>query len=200
MGCSSCPPSAAGEINSSLPYAICTCRQRSWGSRWQFAGAGFLLPKRLLVLLPVVLTVLAGADSYRFAAKWMPFDEKRFVYPTLPVITKTQALIAGEHGRVFGTSATKQVPLSVFRLSKGYDAVISGSGTVDLYCGGVPECRGRPERSVVRFDRVGNMLRMCCSYSVSGITCIKKLTGDFPWAYPFWEFPQYNRVWEDGAF
>ena len=52
------------EINSSLPYAICTA-DALMGITLAVAGAGFLLPKRLLVLLPVVLIVLAGADSYR---------------------------------------------------------------------------------------------------------------------------------------
>lgn len=163
------------------------------------AGAGFLLPKRLLVLLPVVLIVLAGADSYRFAAKWMPFDEKAFVYPTLPVITKTQALIAGEHGRVFGNIGNEAGSAFGIPLIEGYDAVYQEryGRFITAVSTGVP---GTPERSVVRFDKSGKYAEDVLQLLGVRYYMHKKSDGRFPWAYPFWEFPQYNRVWEDEHF
>lgn len=163
------------------------------------AGAGFLLPKRLLALLPFVLIVLAGADSYRFAAKWMPFDPKEYVYPELPVISKLKELTARDYSRVFGNIGNEVGSRFGIQLIEGYDAVYQqryGTFIASANDGAVHS----PERSVATFPKRGKYSEEVLELLGAKYYMHKKSDGRFSWAYPFWEMPQYRRIWEDEHF
>lgn len=162
-------------------------------------AAGFLLPKRFLVLLPFVLIFLAGTDSYRFAAKWMPFDPKEYIYPVLPVITELQRLTGRDNSRVFGNIGNEAGSAFGIQLIEGYDAVYQHR--YGRFMSAATEGKLRDVgRSVVVFDKHGLYSEKILQLLGVRYYAHKKSDGRFPWAYPFWELPQYNRVWEDEHF
>lgn len=163
------------------------------------AAAGFLLPRRFLVLLPFILIFLVGIDSYRFAAKWMPFDPKEYVYPVLPVITELQRLTGTDNSRVFGNIGNEAGSSYGIALIEGYDAVYQHR--YGRFMSAATEGKLRAvDRSVVVFDKHGLYSEKILQLLGVRYYAHKKSDGRFPWAYPFWELPQYNRVWEDEHF
>lgn len=163
------------------------------------AGAGFILPKKYIVVLPYLLILFTAVDVYRFAAKWMPFDPKEYVYPELPVISKLKELTEEDHSRVFGNIGNEVGSAFGLSLLEGYDAVYQqryGTFIASVNDGVIHV----PERSVVTFPKRGK-------YSLDVLAMLgvkyymhKKSDGRFVWAYPFWEYPQYRLVWEDDNF
>lgn len=160
---------------------------------------GLFLPKRMIVLLPIVLIAFTSIDMYRFVSKWMPFDQAAYVYPVLPVISKLQSLTASDYSRVFGNVGNELGSAFGLQLIEGYDAVypyrygrfISSVGT------GIERS---VDRSVVIFEKRGQYSEDMLQFLGVKYYAHKKSDGRLPWAYPFWDFPQYNRVWEDDNF
>lgn len=162
-------------------------------------GLGYVLHTRFRHALPYLLIVLAATDALRFAVKWMPFDPKEYVYPRLTVIEKTIRLTAENHAHVFGNIGNEVGSAFGIQLLEGYDAVYQEryGRFISAITTGI---QGSGERSVVKFDKRGvyseEVLRLLgVRYYVH-----KKSDGRFPWAYPFWEFPDYRSVWEDDHF
>jgi len=178
--------------NSYLPTFI-------FGLTLGFAGLGFVLHKRLKVILPFILVVMAAFEMYRFAAKWMPFDAARYMYPELAVITKLQSLVAKDQARVFGNIGNEVGSAFGIPLIEGYDAVyqyrygkfISAAATGAI---------GQVQRSVVMLDKHGAYSQDTLDLLGTRYYVHKKSDGRFPWAYPFWELPQYQLIWEDDNF
>lgn len=162
-------------------------------------AAGFFVPKRLLVILPFILIAVTSVDVYRFAAKWMPFDPASYVYPQLPVITKLQSLIAENHGRVFGNIGNEMGSAFGIPLIEGYDAVYQYRYGKFMSAASNGVIRNA-ERSVVVFDKHGVYSEQWLQLLGVRYYAHKKSDGRLPWAYPFWEMPQYNRIWEDEHF
>lgn len=162
-------------------------------------GAGFFLPKRFLMVLPFVLIVLAGADSYRFAAKWMPFDPAAYVYPQLPVVTQLRSLTASDCGRVFGNIGNEVGSAFGIPLIEGYDAVYQHRYGKFMSAATSGQAR-TVDRSVVVFDKRGIFSEDILELLGAKYYMHKKSDGRFPWAYPFWDFPQYRLIWEDEHF
>lgn len=162
-------------------------------------GAGFLLPKRFLMVLPLVLITLTGADMYRFAAKWMPFDPAAYVYPQLPVVTQLRSLTALDYGRVFGNIGNEVGSAFGIPLIEGYDAVYQHryGRFMSAVTGGQPRT---VDRSVVVFNKHGTYSEDVLQLLGVRYYAHKKSDGRFPWAYPFWELPQYRMLWEDEHF
>ncbi len=160
---------------------------------------GFFVPKRLLVLLPFVLIAMTSVDVYRFASKWMPFDPSSYVYPQLPVITKLQSLTASDNSRVFGNIGNEAGSAFGLSLIEGYDAVYQYRYGKFISAASFGKTRD-VDRSVVVFDKHGDYSERWLQLLGVRYYAHKKSDGRFPWAYPFWELPQYNRIWEDEHF
>ena len=163
------------------------------------SAAGFFVPKRFIIILPFILIGLTSVDVYRFAAKWMPFDPMSYVYPELPVITKLQSLTKPDSSRVFGNIGNEVGSAFGIPLIEGYDAVYQHRyGT---FMSAASHGIERPaERSVVVFDKHGEYSEKWLELLGVRYYAHKKSDGRLPWAYPFWEMPQYNRIWEDEHF
>lgn len=160
---------------------------------------GFWLPKRLRLIPVVILLVLTAFDTYRFAAKWMPFDPGEYVYPELPVISKLKELIEKDHSRVFGNIGNEVGSRFGIQLVDGYDALYQYryGKFISSISTGTPH---PVDRSVVTFDKHGKYSEDVLELLGVKYYMHKKSDGRFVWAYPFWEYPQYRLAWEDDNF
>lgn len=163
------------------------------------AGIGFFFPKKYIVILPYVFIIVTGLDMYRFAAKWMPFDPGEYVYPELPVISKLKELTEKDHSRVFGNIGNEVGSRFGIQLVDGYDALYQYryGKFISSISTGTPH---PVDRSVVTFDKHGKYSEDVLELLGVKYYMHKKSDGRFPWAYPFWEYPQYRLVWEDDNF
>lgn len=170
-----------------------------WGVIIGVMVLGSVISKRYRMVLCYALVMVAIVDSYRFASKWMPFDPMSFVYPQIPVITKLQSLVEDGRFRVFGNIGNEVGSAFGIPLIEGYDAVyqqrygelISAAGS-----GKITEVG----RSVVNMEKHGTYTESILQLLGVRYYAHKKSDGRLPWAYPFWEYPQYNRIWEDEHF
>lgn len=160
---------------------------------------GLFIPRRMLVLLTASLLILTSFDMVRFAAKWMPFDPKEYVYPQLPVISKLQDLTRDDHSRVFGNVGNELGSAFGLQLIEGYDAVYQHryGRLISSVSHGTER---NVDRSVVIFDKRGQYAEFMLQLLGVKYYVHKKSDGRLPWAYPFWEFPHYDRIWEDDNF
>lgn len=80
-----------------------------------------VLNKKLLILLPVFFLILTSFDMLRFTSKWMPFDSKENVYPSLPITDFLRSIPS--HERTIG--ALGQGAYTTYNLLgvDGYDPI-----------------------------------------------------------------------------
>lgn len=163
------------------------------------SALGIVVNKRIRTLLLLAMLLLTSADMYRFASKWMPFDPSNLVYPQLPVITKLQSLTGKTHERVFANMGNELGSSFGLQLIEGYDAVYQYRYGKLISSVTKGEIRG-VDRSVVVFDKHGMYAEDMLQLLGVRYYAHKKSDGRLPWAYPFWEYPQYDRIWEDDNF
>lgn len=161
--------------------------------------AGSVIPKRFRTVLCYMLLVVAVFDSYRFASKWMPFDPVNLVYPQIPFIAKLQSLVDGGRFRVFGNIGNEVGSAFGIPLIEGYDAVYQQRYGELISAAGNGKIMGAG-RSVVSMEKHGTYTEFILQLLGVRYYAHKKSDGRLPWAYPFWEYPQYNRIWEDEHF
>jgi uncharacterized membrane protein YfhO len=147
------------------------------------AAVAFMLRKKFILYILIALSVF---DIFRFAAKWMPFEPRQYVYPA----TKSLNYLASHTGndRVFGNIGAGEVG-DFFRipLIEGYDAVyqarygefINAVSKGFIFPGG---------RSVVQFDK--NSLYKTEALQLLGIKYIyhRFSDGRNVWVFPYWEY------------
>lgn len=161
--------------------------------------SGIMFSGKVVRLLPLVFVLITGVDMYRFTAKWMPFDPQSLVYPEVPAITQLRRLTGQRYTRAFGNIGNEVGSAFGIPLIEGYDAVYSYR--YGKLIGSVSEGILRPvDRSVVVFDKHGKYSQDMLNLLGVRYYFHKKSDGRLPWAYPFWEYPAYNRVWEDEHF
>lgn len=160
---------------------------------------GFVRRGKYALICIALLLAAAGFDTVRFAVKWMPFDPAVYVYPPKPVLTKIRQLTAGNYARVIGNIGNEVGSYFGIQLLEGYDAVYQSryGRFVSAISTGVPAL---PQRSVVSFDKHGLYSERILELLGVRYYLHKKSDARFPWAYPFWEYPQYRLVWEDDNF
>ncbi len=149
--------------------------------------------------LILVLIVLAVAfDVFRFARKWMPFTERKYLYPSLPVLeylTKNTG-----HDRVFGYYSMAIQNYYGIQGFDGYDPLyIQRYGELLISAGdgkiGVPSTRG------VGLERRGKYT-MSLLNLMGGKYILHAIPDNhFSWAFPFWDYPkQFKLLYEDDKY
>lgn len=161
--------------------------------------AGIYIPKKF-VLIPVVLLILSCSfDSLRFAAKWMPFEPREYMYPHMPVIEKVAALSDIETARVIGNFGNEFSGMYGILGVEGYDAVYKkryGELVSSLGNGKI----GELSRSVVLMDKHGLYTEKFIQLMGVKYYMHKVSDGRFSWAYPFWKYPNFNVIWKDSTY
>ncbi len=160
---------------------------------------GFFTPKRLRPFLLFILILVTAFDMYRYAAKWMPFDPKEYVYPEAPVLSFLTATVKPTYARIAGNLGNEVTSAFGIPNLEGYDAVFqkrygqfisaATNGTI-----------GNLEHSVVTLNKHG-----VYAEDINRLLGVRYLVhklsdGRFPWAYPFWNFPSYRSIWKDNTY
>lgn len=178
--------------NSVLPSVfLCAGMFMTW--------VGFLRKRHVRTIATIALVTLVAFDLFRFASKWIPFDPREFVYPELPVVRKLVELTSPAHERIFGNVGNEGASPFGLQLIEGYDAVYQNryGRFISAVADGTIGATGR---SVVQFPKNGVYAQNALDLLGVRFYMHKKSDGRLPWAYPFWEYPQYERRWEDENF
>lgn len=142
----------------------------------------------------VVLILLTSFDLLRFAVKWMPFEERKYVYPDVPSLRYLETY-AGEN-RVFGNIGNEVGNMFHLQLVEGYDALYQKryGEFIDFVSRGTVS---PPERSVVRFDKHG--VYTTEALQLLGIRYIyhRFSDGRVSWVFPYWQYPAMRQVYSD---
>jgi hypothetical protein len=158
------------------------------------------LRRNLLRITYYVLLITISFDLLRFATKWMPFDEREFVYPKARSLEYLQQN-AGNY-RVFGNFGNEaQAPFGLYGI-EGYDPLyIKRYGELAVAASSAADGRiQKPTRSVVLFDK--NSIYSRKLLDLLGVRYILHSKGDGKesWAFPFWRYPEsfvQTPVWSD---
>ena len=168
---------------------------------FSIASISFLYAKKLR-LMPfffiIVTLILISFDSLRFAIKWMPFDERQFVFPDLPVIHAMQREVGS--GRVFGNLSAQVTTYYDIPGIEGYDPLyIERYG--QFLRSSEDGLSKSAERSVVKISRHGKYLDRVLD--LLGVSLIFHPIADTnqSWAYPVWSNPtRFEEVYKDDFF
>ncbi len=144
-----------------------------------------------------LLIGITAIDMLRFAAKWMPFDPREYMYPDMPVVAFLQQSVG--ISRVFGNFGNELA--TTFRIPsvEGYDALYPrryGEFVSALADGKIRDIA----RSVVVIDKAGKYTED--ALRLLGVRYLVHRTSDGRniWAYPFWKYPDYQSVYKDAYF
>lgn len=134
-----------------------------------------------------ILLVLSLFDLHRFASKWMPFEDKKFMYPSVSSLEFLQKN-AGEN-RVFGNIGNEVATTFGLQLIEGYDAMYQ-KRYGELIQASSKEKPTTPERSVVQFDKHG--IHRDTILKLLGVRYIYHRKSDMRaiWAFPYWEYEE----------
>lgn len=154
--------------------------------------------KKLLSMLVFSTILLIGFDSYRFASKWIPFEEKSLVFADVKVIPQLQKSLGDE--RYFGNLGAQVASFYKLASLDGYDPLYIqkyGEFVRSSNDGEFSEA----ERSVVRVPRTGvNTDKLL---DVAGVKVVfhPKADTNQSWAYPVWEkSSRLLKFYEDDRF
>lgn len=156
-------------------------------------GSGFFkrVPRGIVMM---IIIALAALDLLRFASKWMPFDEREFVYPPMPVISYLTEHVG--NARVFGNFGNELAGVFKIQSIEGYDALYQAR--YGQFIGGASNgLVGPAGRSVVLLGKRGRYAEEALQLLGVKFILQRKSDGRNVWAYPFWEFPHYRLIYQD---
>lgn len=155
--------------------------------RWQWAR-----------ILPFVVCLIVGIDMYRFAAKWMPFDPRGFVYPEEKSLSFLKEHIGND--RVFGNIGNEVATMFRLPVIEGYDAMYQARYGEFINAVSHGEIT-RGGRSVVQLDKHGDYTKE--AIELLGVRYIYHRVSDGRqiWAFPFWEYgDDMKQVYNDEVY
>lgn len=145
----------------------------------------FFKKKKIFKVGILLIVILAGFDSLRFAMKWQPFEPKNLVFAETPASSFYSML--PKNTRVMMNSGAEGIMHYQLQGVEGYDAVYInryGSFISSLENGKVKDAA----RSVVQFPKQGPYATQ--SANLLGIRYIihKVTDGQNVWEFPFWRY------------
>lgn len=160
---------------------------------------GFTIKKKAsLLILICVLISMTAFDSLRFAGKWMPFDERRFVFPKLPVIEVMQKNIG--LGRVYGEFGAFIDTYYDLPSIDGYDPLYSKRYGEFIQSATSGEFVSA-QRSVVGLDKRGKYADRVLDLLGANLLYHPYSNTDKSWAYPVWDkLDKYDQIYRDDKF
>lgn len=147
---------------------------------------GFIKNKWVKYFSIAMFLAISIFDLFRFANKWMPFEEKKYLYPKIEVLFFLQKNTG--NNRVFGNFYNEAQ--SPFKLQgiEGYDPLyIERYGEFITALG--EGILGKPQRSVVKVDKNGLYTKRILDLMGVKFFFQSKGDGKNSWAFPYWLFP-----------
>lgn len=148
-------------------------------------------------LLCVVFLVFF--EMLRFSLKWMPFEERKFVYPEVGTVQEYRKLSSEK--RFYLDTHAENALMYNLPIADGYDPLYIGryGEFVKFLDSGKLE---NGDRSLVLFPKNGTYTKK--AIDILGIKYIAYRVSDgrAPWAFPYWEYPgnQLKEIFTDGKY
>lgn len=152
--------------------------------------------KKLLFLFPFVLIVLVSFDMLRFSLKWIPYEDKKLIFPKIKLSEGIKPV--APHDRMIATFGNEGSGILKISSTEGYDPLyIESYG--EFMIGAQEGKYVNPERSVVRFPRTSNNSDKLLNFLGVRYIVYKKADGRNGWTYPFWDYPvkDFKLIYED---
>lgn len=178
--------------NSFLPSALLVA-----GTGLVIAGA--YISKKYRLVCAYGLLLLTGVDLVRFSSKWMPFEPRTYLYPIMAVTDRLAKIPNLATERVIGNFGNEFSGMYHIQGIEGYDAVYKRrygeflSAVTDTHI-------QQPARSVAIFNKNGENAAKVVQLLGVKYYLHKVSDGRFPWAYPFWEQPNFDVIWRDNTY
>jgi hypothetical protein len=146
------------------------------------------LYKKIPSILVVIIFIIIGItsfDMYRYASKWMPFDEREFVYPKMNVLDYMK-INAGVN-RVFGIIGNEALSMNGLYGIEGYDPLyITRYG--EFITTATNGKLKTPTRSLVQLDKNGQFTKRILNMLGVRFYFHSKGDGRNIWVFPFWNY------------
>lgn len=156
----------------------------------------FVKNKKVFLLFPLLLIGLVSLDMLRFSLKWMPFEDKKLVFPKIKLSEGVKPV--APHDRMIATFGNEGSGVLKISSTEGYDPLYIES--YGEFVRSAEEGKYKtPERSVVRFPRVSNSADKLLNFLGVRYIVYKKADGRNGWTYPFWDYPikDFKLIYED---
>ena len=153
--------------------------------------AGLTGKKKLQTIFLVGLLGLSMFDMYRYATKWMPFEERKYMYPESSSIAFLKKNI--DFNRVFGNIVGEVGNTYKLPLIEGYDAMYRAryGEFINASSKGIVAPAGR---SVVQFDKSGRFNTDVLQLLAVRYIYQRKSDGRNVWAFPVWQYSAGDMV------
>ncbi len=154
-------------------------------------GVGLIKKYKRYIFFVLFLLGLSMFDMYRYATKWMPFDEKKYLYPESTSIAFLRKNI--DFNRVFGNIGGEVGNMYKLPLIEGYDAMYQAryGEFIGASSNGIVAPAGR---SVVSFDKYGRFNSDVLQLLAVRYIYQRKSDGRNVWAFPVWQYPEGDMV------
>ena len=160
---------------------------------------GVYLPKKYIIFCVYALLLLTSIDLVRFSAKWMPFEPRKYLYPSMPMTDELAKHSNLATDRVIGNFGNEFSGMYHVLGIEGYDAVYKRR--YGEFLSAVTDTRiQEPARSVAIFNKNGANAAKVVQLLGVRYYLHKVSDGRFPWAYPFWEQPNFDVIWRDNTY
>ncbi|RJQ25330.1 hypothetical protein C4577_06015 [Candidatus Parcubacteria bacterium] len=154
--------------------------------------------KNITALLSITILLIISFDLVRFSSKWMPFDPRDRVFPSL-AITKFLPQISSADRALGNYGAELSAYYNIPSL-EGYDPIyLKRYGEFAAYIERGEF--GESGRSVVNFPRSGVYTDK--AIDLLGVRYILHKTSDngVGWTFPYWNYPnKFKLIFEDGKY
>lgn len=165
-----------------------------------FIMSGFFLKSKFRIVILAGILALLSFDSLRFAGKWMPFKEEKYLYPRLPVINFLQKEVG--INRIYGNFGNELVLYFHLQSPQGYDPLYL-KRYKELISTGEDAKIGNlfSDRSTVLLPKNGQYTPRLLSLLGVKYILYAKDDGWRSWSFPFWKnLDQYKLVYDDPKF
>lgn len=160
---------------------------------------GQFVAKKKQVWIIWIFMFITAIDVLRFAGKWMPFEPKEYLYPPMEVTRKLNTILPNTAFRVAGNYGNELGGMYHVPSLEGYDAMYKRRyGEFIEYL--TNERINEPQRSVVLLNKHGLLTQKALDLLGVKYYLHKVSDGRYPWAYPYWKFPQYHSIWKDDTY
>lgn len=163
------------------------------------SGLAVVIIRQKFVYAVMLLCILfTGLDLYRFAAKWMPFDPREFVYPETALTTFLEKTAGTD--RVFGNFGNELTGMFSLQSIEGYDAMYDNRYGQFLHAAsnGIP---AKGDRSVALLDKRGKYTRDAVKLLGVRYFVQRKSDGRNVWAFPVWEYgDRMRKIYDDDTY
>lgn len=142
------------------------------------------------------ILLLLSFEMLRFAVKWMPFEERKFVYPSTQTTEAFKKL--SSYDRFYLDTHAENALIYKLPISDGYDPLYYNRyGEFVKYIADGKKANG--ERSTIVFPKDGTHTKEAINLLGIRYIAYRESDGMASWAFPYWKYQegQLNAIYKD---